>query len=373
MSTVATSKSADVADTVLFTPAPKRNFSTLLVNLGVVLLVSALAIGVTFNWKPFNQLEFSKVVAFIAVAAGLTVLTGLNGQLSLGHGALMAVSAYTVALVQPKLADNAGLYGWRILISIAVGILATAVVGLVIGVIAARLRGPYLAGATLTLALVVPAIGSMVKPFKGDQGLPVRIDSRPQGLIDAFGTTFTANQWKAWIAVGVTIPAIVLLANLVRSRYGRSFKAVRDDEVAASLSGINVARTQVIAFVVSAVCAGVSGALFGVVYGQANPGLFSLNLSLYLLLAIVLGGLGSIWGAVWGSIILVVLPDTINTYAQNFTNGDSAALNRLNGSLPLAVFGVALVVVILVVPGGLQGLIRRIAQWLGSIRRPASQ
>jgi len=133
-----------------------------------------------------------------------------------------------------------------------------------------------------------------------------------------------------------------------------------------------VARTQVLAFVVSAACAGVSGGLFAVVYGQASPGLFWLNLSLFLLLAIVVGGLGSLWGALWGSIILIVLPDTINTVVGNLTT-DAAFLNRLNGSLALAVFGVALVLVMLVAPGGIQGLVYRLVRWLtGRRRRPSA-
>jgi len=369
MSTLTASDPTDRADTILFNPPPKRRLSTLLVNVVVVVLAAAIVLGATFDFEPFNQIEVSKIVAYIAVAAGLTVLVGLNGQLSLGHGALMAVAGYTTALVQAKLADSPSLYGWRIVIAIAVGVLATTLVGLVVGIAAARLRGPYLAGVTLALALVVPAIGSMFTSLlKGDQGLRVSIDARPIALHD----TISAQQWKAWIAIFVTVPVLILLANLVRSRFARNFKAVRDDEVAAQLSGVNVARTQVLAFVVSAACAGVSGGLFGVVYGQASPGLFSLNLSLFLLLAVVVGGLGSLWGALWGAIILIVLPDTINTWAGDLTT-DAVFLNRLNGSLALAVFGVALVLVMLVVPGGIQGFVHRVARWLtGLLRRESS-
>jgi ABC-type branched-subunit amino acid transport system permease subunit len=365
MNAVTAADSTDRADTILFTPTPRRRPSTLLVNVVVVVLVAAIVLGATFNFEPFNQVEVSKIVAYIAVAAGLTVLLGLNGQLSLGHGALMAVSGYTVAILQGKLADSPSLYGWRVVISLVAGVIATTVVGLIVGLAAARLRGPYLAGVTLALALVVPALGAMYTSLlKGDQGLQVSIDPRPAGLHD----TISVQQWKAWIAIFATVPVLILLANLVRSRFGRSFKAVRDDEVAAQLSGVNVARTQVLAFVVSAACAGVSGGLFGVVYGQANPGLFSLNLSLFLLLAVVLGGLGSLWGALWGSIILIVLPDTINTVAGDLT-ADASVLNRLNGSLALAVFGAALVVVMLVASGGIQGLVNRIARWLTAMLR----
>jgi branched-chain amino acid transport system permease protein len=366
MSTLISPDSTDRADTLFFTPPKKRFRSTLLFNLAIVLVGALVIVGVTFNFEAFNQLEVAKIVAYVAAAAGLTVLVGLNGQLSLGHGALMAVSGYAVALMQAKLADNPSLYGWRVAISLAVGVMVTIVVGLIVGIVAARLRGPYLAGATLSLALVVPAIAQMyTSVFKSDQGLRVPLDPRPDSLHDLI----TVQQWRAWVAIAATVPVLVLLANLVHSRYGRSFKAVRDDEVAAQLSGINVARTQVVAFVVSAACAGVSGGLFGIVYGQANPGLFSLNLSLFLLLAIVVGGLGSLWGALWGSILLIVLPDTINTYAGKLTT-DAASLNRLNGNISLAVFGIALILVMVVASGGIQGLVNLIVRWLtAAVRR----
>jgi ABC-type branched-subunit amino acid transport system permease subunit len=360
MSTVAPTASADRADTVLFTPPPRRRLPTVLVNVVVVVVLAAAVLGATFNFEQFNQLEVAKIVAYIAAVAGLSVLVGLNGQLSLGHGALMAVAGYTVALMQKRLADSPSLFGWRIAISLAVGVGATIVVGLVVGIVAARLRGPYLAGVTLAVALVVPAIASLyVKTFKSDQGLPVSIDIRPTALHD----TISAQQWKAWIAIFATVPVMILLANVVRSRFGRTFKAVRDDEVAAQLSGISVPRTQILAFVISAACAGLSGGLFAVVYGQATPGLFSLNLSLFLLAAVVLGGLGSLWGALWGSIILIVLPDTITTQSQKLTS-NASTLDKLNGNLSLAVFGIALVLVMLVASGGIQGLIQRIGRLL---------
>jgi branched-chain amino acid transport system permease protein len=179
---------------------------------------------------------------------------------------------------------------------------------------------------------------------------------------------FPNQRWQAWLALIPALLVMLLLANLVRSRFGRNLRAVRDDEVAARLSGIHVARTQVLAFVVSAGCAGLGGGVYAVLTGSVAPGAFSITLSLYLLMAIVIGGLGSLAGAVWGALLLVVLPELTTSLSNSFTV-DAAAAQRLQGNLALAIFGVLLIVVMIVAPGGVQGLLRRIGRVLPARRR----
>src|SRR5262249_29734786 len=160
-----------------------------------------------------------------------TVLIGLNGQFSLGHGALMAISGYTVAIMQKQLGTNAALYGWRVLISLAVGVAATMVAGLIVGVAAARLRRPYLAAVTLALALIVPSMGALwYSVLNGDQGLRVTLDARPAVISNMhIGNAYvSAEQWRTWISIAVTVPTLLLLANLVKSRIGRSWRMIRD-------------------------------------------------------------------------------------------------------------------------------------------------
>ncbi len=181
------------------------------------------------------------------------------------------------------------------------------------GIAAARLRGPYLAGATLMLAVALPSVADQYSGvFGGDQGLSVTITT-PAFL----GATFPPTRWLAWLTCASALIALVLLANLGRSRVGRSWRAVRDDEVAAALSGLNVARLQVLAFVVSAACAGLGGALLAVVTGIVSPGAYTLTLSIGLLTAAVLGGLGSLPGAVWGSLLLVLVPTYLTNVATS--------------------------------------------------------
>ncbi|WP_229071537.1 branched-chain amino acid ABC transporter permease [Actinoplanes sp. DH11] len=314
-------------------------------RLAPVLIVVAGAILIlilSYTLPPFRNYQLATVGAYLCVTAGLTVLTGLNGQLSLGHGALMATGAYAFTLAQNK---------WLSMpVSFVTAIVVTTLAGAVIGLAAARLRGPYLAGLTLAVAIVVPSVTSTFDgTFNSDQGLSVMLDPPPG--------TIPMERWQVWVCWAGALLTVLTLALLVRGRFGRQLRAVRDDETAAKLAGINIARTQVLAFVVSAVGAGLSGALFAVLAQSVSPGAFPLTLSLFLVMAIVIGGLGSLFGALWGAVLLVALP----TFAQSIA--EQTGSHRLEGNLALVVFGVVLIVVMLAAPGGIAStgntLIRR--------------
>ncbi|MFG2012431.1 branched-chain amino acid ABC transporter permease [Micromonospora sp. NPDC048868] len=346
-------------------PAGPRRGSTLLRHLGLAVVAALLLVAASYGLEPFRNFQLATVAAYLCATAGLTVLTGLNGQLSLGHGALMATGAYTVALCQNAFADAGMTGGWLLPVSLGAAVLAALAVGAVVGVAAARLRGPYLAGVTLAVAVVVPALTvTFDGVFNGEQGLAVPVEPPPAAL----GVYFPYERWQLWVTAAATLLALLLLANLVRSRYGRTFRAVRDDEVAARLAGIHVARTQVLAFVVSAAGAGLGGALLAVLAQSVSPGAFSLTLSLFLLMAVVIGGLGSLAGAAWGAVLLVALPDLTHAVTEQLTLSPAVA-QRVEGNLPLAIFGLTLVVVMIAAPGGVQGLLSRLARAF-SARRP---
>jgi branched-chain amino acid transport system permease protein len=179
----------------------------------------------------------------------------------------------------------------------------------------------------------------------------------------SLGQAFPPEEWQAWIALIAAGITLFFLANLVRGKVGRDFRAVRDNEVAAQLAGVNVARTQVKAFLVSAASAGLGGGVIALINQLSSPDAFSLTLSLYLLLAIVLGGLGSLIGAVWGSIAIVWLPYLTTKYLGNLSLS-SAEAAKLRGNVPLAIFGLALIVIAIAAPGGIQGLFRRAGRWV---------
>ncbi len=305
----------------------------------VVVLLISLAIG------QFRDYQLAQVAATVVAVAGLTVLIGLSGQISIGNGAFMAVGGYTGALLFMHL-------HWNLILIVIASTIAAAIVGAIFGVAAARLRGPYLAGATLMLAVALPFFATRFESvLGGDQGLGFFI-SVPGFL----GVSFTLTRWQAWVTSGWALIALLLLANLVRSKIGRSWRAVRDDEIAAALSGINVARLQILAFIVSAACAGLGGVLLSIWAGTVSESLFTLNLSILLLTACVLGGLGSLAGAIWGSALLVLIP----TFLENFAISHSFVSQSTSSAIPILAYGVVLIVVMLVFPRGIQGGIRRL-------------
>lgn len=323
-----------------------------LAALGLVVIVLVLTAVDDFRAVQLTQM------AYLGIAAGgLTVLTGLNGQISLGHGALMAIGAYTSALLLQDDDPTLPLLG-----VLVVATVVTLAVGAAIGVAAARLHGPYLAGATLALAVAVPGIALYFgDTLGGEQGLRVRVPDAPAWVLDAAyfvtGQDLTPSKYVAYLGWFTLVVAYVGLANLSRSRVGRRWRAVRDDEVAAEVAGIGLGRARVSAFVVSAAAAGAAGFVMAVSVRLAAPSGFSLTLSLTLLTAVVLGGLGSLAGALVGAALLTFLPQVITDA------GVSAGLDDIRAAeLAPLVYGLVMVAVILLAPSGLVGSLR--SAWL---------
>ena len=234
----------------------------LLAYVGIVLLLQVL--------DPFRGSQLAAMAYYLPAVAGLTVLTGVNGQISLGHGALMAVGSYTTAVLLQRQE------GLPFLVVLLCALVVAALVGLVVGVAAARLHGPYLAGATLALAVGLPGLAIRYDGLLGgEQGLQV-VPPRPPDwfrsvLVNLTGQRPTGLTYLAYLGWALALVVLLLLSNLVTSRYGRQWRAVRDDEVAAELAGIDLGRARVLAFVVSSACAGVGGALLAVVGPAGRP------------------------------------------------------------------------------------------------------
>jgi len=326
---------------------------TLVRHVGAALLVAVVLLILSIRLGPFRDFQIAEVAAYMTAVAGLTYLIGLSGQISLGNGAFMAIGAYASALLLLHL-------HWPLEGVFLASALAGAVAGGIIGVAAARLRGPYLAGATLMLAVALPSLADKYAGvFGGDQGLSVTVTT-PAWL----GVSFPPTRWLAWITCAAALITLVLLANLGHSRIGRSWRALRDNEIAASLSGLNVARLQILAFVISAACAGLGGALLAVVTNIVAPGAFTLTLSIGLLTAAILGGLGSLAGALWGSLVIVFVP----TYVQDVATSHGLS-SAASSNVPIAAYGVVLIIVMLAFPSGIQGGLRRL---LGPVAPAAS-
>ena len=322
--------------------------STLARHVGLGLLAIAIVGALSLSLGAYRNVQLAQVAYLVCAAAGLSMLTGLSGQISLGQGAFMAVGAYTTALLLLHVQ-------WPLPLILLAATFVTAAVGGLVGAAAARLRGPYLAGATLAFAVGLPAIASyrhFVETLGGENGLAVLTPAVPEWMGDV-----ALDRWQLWVTTIATVITLVLLANLRRSRVGRSWAAVRDDEIAAELAGLSVARLQVVAFVISAACAGLGGALLAFVTGLAAPGAFTLALSLQLLAAVVLGGLGTLSGAVYGSLLLVFLP----TWSADLAVAMDLSRD-VYANLPIAIYGVVLVLVMALFPSGIQGAVSRVAR-----------
>ena len=293
-------------------------------------------------FDPYNQGQLSVVLMYFVGILSITFLTGLSGQISLGQGALMAVGGYTCALV----VLNLGLNYWQ---SIIIAVLASLVAGWILGITAARLSGPYLAGTTLVIALAIPSLANRFESvFGGDVGLSVDFGNPPEWLSSAIGE-IGYEQWQLFATLPFASIALYLALNLFKSRTGRSWRAVRDHEIAASLTGVNVQRIKIFTFVVASGFAGLAGALYGL-RGIVGPSVYPISLSLALLTGAVLGGLRSIGGAFIGAVLVVFLPDLIDAIS-----GSWELAPQISNYLPAMVAGILLILTVVLNPAGVAG------------------
>jgi branched-chain amino acid transport system permease protein len=321
----------------------------------------------------FRLLQFTLVAVYVIALLGLNILTGYSGQISLGHGAFVGVGAYVTALLslgRPGLEllqlDPPGWLplgdGMTPIFTIPIAALVTGVLGLLIGIPALRLGGISLALATLALAVSFPILMKRYAEVTGGGGgINLNLPETP------FGWDISTRHWlyyEAWVTAGI----LFLLAwLLVRGRIGRAWRAIRDGEVAATSSGVNPALYKTFAFGVSAAYAGAAGALFAIEIAYVNPDTFPVALSILLLASAVIGGLGSLAGAVFGALLYEFLP----IYSQeppilSFEFADQA---------PPVVFGIFLIVIMLLLPGGVVSGVRRLVAFIrGALaRRPSRQ
>ncbi|MEU5875538.1 branched-chain amino acid ABC transporter permease [Glycomyces sp. NPDC047369] len=313
------------------------------------LLLTVLALGGTFGLDPFRNYQLATAAACFAAVAGLTVLVGLTGQLSLGHAVLMAAGGYGFAWAASAVD---GPWPLALLAGLLAAALVSGLLGLLLGAAAARLRGPYLAGLTLALVIALPAAASAL-PLGGDQGAPAPFFPVPQAL----SALIAVEQWHAWLAITVAAAAVTPLVILRSGPAGLRMRAVLDDETAARLSGIDPGRVKTGAFVASAIPAGLGGAVLAIATQQVTPGGYGLAFSLSLVVAAVAGGLGSIGGAAVGAVLVTVLPWAADELAAL---APAELGRRLDGNLAVLLFGAGLVALTLAWPGGAARLLDRL-------------
>ncbi len=310
----------------------------------LTLAVIVAAVILPFVVKNFLIFQLTLAMVYAIAILGLNLLTGFNGQFSLGHSAFFAIGAYTAAIMMDRW-DVA--YYWTLP---AAGI-ACMISGFLFGLPALRLEGIYLALATFSLAVAAPQIlkSSPLEPWTGGvQGIVILKPDAP------FGLPLSSDQWLYFFALAVLIVLFIGAANLVDSRSGRAIVAIRDDPIAARSMGIDVSLYKALTFGVSAFYTGVAGALGAIVIQFVAPDSFTFVLAIGLFVGLVIGGVGSIAGTLFGGLFVLFVPNI----AEHISKG-----------LAGAVYGIILILVIYLMPSGAAGLARLIGTKLARRRR----
>ena len=300
----------------------------------------------------FRARELAIVGMYFIALLGLSILTGYSGQISLGHGAFMAIGGYTTAILSVD-----GIYGHQIrdLWTIPIAGVIAGIAGLLVGVPALRLSGLYLALITFGIAVSFPQLPKKFDHlFGGTTGKILNLAKPP------FGLSTTTNNWMYYLTWGIALVLLVAAWLLVRSKAGRALKAIRDSEVAATSSGISLARYKTMAFGISAFYAGVAGSLYAIANAYVNPDVFPIILSIYLVVGLAVGGLDSLVGLIAGAGLIYFLQNHADTVARWINQLPALNLDPKQPGIPSMVFGVVLIVVMLLLPMGAGGLVRRV-------------
>ena len=333
-----------------------------LINFGAFVAIAIVIALLPRFMGEFRLSQFTFVALYFIALLGLNILTGYNGQISLGHGAFMGIGAYVSALLtlgRPGLElyqlDPPGWLplgdGMTPVFTIPLAGLVTGLIGLIVGIPALRLAGVSLALATFALAVSLPTIAKRFDQVTGGGGgLSLLLPETP------FGWDISTRHWlyyEAWVTAGIMF---VFAWMMVRGRLGRAWRSIRDGEVAAASSGVNPALYKTLAFGVSSFYAGVAGALLAIEVAFVNPDTFPVGLSILLLASCVIGGLGALSGTLFGALVLEFLP----VYSESPPLIDAEFSNQA----PSVVFGALLIIIVFLLPGGFAGLVRKLGMWI---------
>ena len=306
-------------------------------SIGVAVLI-AIACVLPFVVSNYRTFQLTLVLVYAIALLGLNILTGYNGQISLGHGAFYAIGAYTAAVLM----DRLGAPYWATLPAAGAVCL---VAGFLFGLPALRLEGLYLALATFALGVSMPQLlkyHHLEKWTGGVQGIVIAKPEPPAFLLEA-GLQMNPDQWLYFFALAVAAMMFVLGWNLLRGRVGRALIAIRDQHIAAEAMGINNALYKSLAFGVSAMYTGVAGALGAIAVQYVAPDSFTIFLSLVFLVGIVVGGLASISGALYGALFIQFVPNVAD---------------EISKAAPWAIFGLFLIGFVYLMPSGVAGAVR---------------
>lgn len=304
------------------------------------LWIAAVLAILPFLFEDFTVFQINLMLVYAIAVLGLNILTGYGGQISLGHGAFYAIGAYTAAVLM----EHAQMSPY---LTLPIAALVSMVAGILVGFPALRLAGHYLALATFALAMAIPQLlkhDSIEHYTGGVQGL-VLLKPEVPFEFELFGQSLNDDRWLYYVILLVATFIFWLCTNLVKGRIGRAVMAIREQPIAASALGINLAAVKTGTFGLSAAITGVAGALGAITVAYVAPDSFLAFLSISILVGAVVGGLGTIWGAVFGAAFIQFVPNIAD---------------QVSKSAPWAVYGAILIALIYVAPGGVMGLLRKL-------------
>ena len=328
---------------------------------GIVVFLASAAFVL---WLPariseFRAQQFAYVAIYFIALIGLNILTGYTGQISLGHGAFMAVGGYTTAIL---IADH----GMKDIYTIPIAAAVAGGAGLLVGLPALRLTGLYLALATFAIAVAMPAVVKRFEGFTGGgQGINLfGLDGLTGSIfpVNVLGRDLNFNDWIYYLSWSIALVLFAVAWLILRGRFGRALRAVRDSETAAASFGVNLALYKTVAFGISAAYAGVAGSLFAIATTFVNPDIFPIALSIFLLVGVVVGGLGHLSLLIVGAVFVYFMPVS---WAQDLERwipdwlpvlGD---VSTRSPGAPAVVFGLAVILVMFLAPAGASGLAHR--------------
>jgi branched-chain amino acid transport system permease protein len=305
-------------------------------------------------WFDPYFLSLLNLISIAVVGAlGLNVLVGYTGQISVGHGAFMSVGAYTAANCAVRL----GAPFW---IALPAGGLMAALIGAIVGIPSLRIKGLYLAIATLAGQLIIEWVINHVTWISGGVQASIEVP-RPT----LFGWVIASDRQMYYFLLFFVILSLVGTMNLVRSRIGRAFIAIRDHDIAAEIIGVDIFRYKLLAFAISSFYAGVTGVLYTYYFGVANYEQFQIVVSIDYLAMIIIGGLGSILGSIFGAIFVTLLPIVIRWGVEALGGALFSPQTVLNiiPNLRLMLFGGLIIVFLIMEPEGLNRLWRNIRNY----------
>jgi branched-chain amino acid transport system permease protein len=342
---------------------------------GLVAVVAVLPAFVS----DFKAQQYAYVAIYLIALLGLNVLTGYTGQISLGHGAFMAIGGYTSAILMAGNEQFGGPIGggMKDVWTLPFAAIVAGLVGLAFGLPALRLSGLYLALATFAVAISFPSFVRRFEELTGG-GSGIQLFGIPELTgsitnVEIFGRSLTFNDWLYYLCWTVALAAFAVAWLLLRGRTGRAFRAVRDSEVAAVSSGVSLAHYKTLAFGISAAYAGLAGGLYAIANTFVNPDTFPIALSIYLLIGVVVGGLGGLSGVVAGAIFVYFLPTWVQGQDLGSVLPDSVIEETTKPGGGQIVYGVVLILLMFVLPTGVSGLFRRVGQLIASRRYSRSR